>query len=232
MTTHTVYIPKLTPALSCAAGNLPYYGIATSASAQDADAVLLPVPTPPELELSVFKNYTVIGGRLPGTLENPVDLLTDPEYLAANAAITAQAALEMILPHLTLTFKESPVLILGWGRIGKILSAYLKQLGIPVSIYARNPKDHAMLQTLGYIPYRRRDLPDYQAIVNTIPAVVLTEQEISERHPTCYLLELASGQFLPAEQTEQGRALPGRKKPEASGRLIAQTVARILKGDR
>lgn len=230
MLTHAVYLPKLTPALAHAAAELPYFGISTAASAHDADAVLLPIPTPPEMELSTFKDCTMIGGNLPGTLPNAVDLLKDPEYLTANAAITAQAALEMILPNLPLTFGASPVLVLGWGRIGKLLSAYLKALGIPVSIFARNPKDRALLLALGYSPYRRSDLPEYHAVINTIPAVVLTEQDLLSVRPSCYLLELASGHFLLSDRAESGRGLPGKKKPNASGRLIAQTAARILKG--
>lgn len=226
----SVYIPRLTPALSHAAHGLLTCGIRTSASATDADAVLLPVPTPADMDLSPFRDDLLIGGMLPDPLPHKIDLLQDPLYVAQNAAITAEAALGMILPHLSGRFQDSPVLILGWGRIGKVLAKLLAAIGVPVSIYARAPRDNAMLEALGYGRYAPEDLPKYRCVVNTVPALILSAGELSRLRPDCYLLELASGAFLPAERTESGRGLPGKKKPEASGRLIAQTVARHLKG--
>ena len=87
-----------------------------------------------------------------------------------------------------------------------------------------------MLEALGYGTYAPEYLPKYRCVVNTAPGVILSAGELSRLRPDCYLLELASGTFLPVERTESGRGLPGKKKPEASGRLIAQTVARHLKG--
>ena len=87
-----------------------------------------------------------------------------------------------------------------------------------------------MLEALGYGTYAPEYLPNNRCVVNTAPAVNLSSRELSQLRPDCYLLELASGTFLPAECTESGRGLPGKKKPEASGHLIAQTVARHLKG--
>lgn len=226
----SVYIPRLSPALSHAAQALVAQGITTVPSATDADAILLPVPTPADLDLAPFRNDLVVGGVLPDHIPRKIDLLQDPIYVAQNAAITAEAALGMILPHLSEHFQDCPILILGWGRIGKALAKLLASIGVPVSIYARAPQDSAMLEALGYHRYLPQHLSMYRCVVNTAPAVILSARELSQLRPDCYLLELASGTFLPAERTESGRGLPGKKKPEASGRLIAQTVARHLKG--
>lgn len=231
MNSHTIYIPRLTPALSCAVRELVRYGITTVPSADEADAILLPVPTPADMDASIFKGHTVIGGNLPKSIPHTVDLLQDADYLAQNAAITAEAAIGMILSNLSPSLTDAPVLILGWGRIGKVLAKLLQALGTPVSICAHKTEDRAMLNAMGYHPFRSEDLPTFRCIVNTAPAPILTEDDMSHVNPSCYLLELASGTYLPEGHVTQGRGLPGKCKPEASGTLIARTVARYLKGE-
>ena len=73
-----------------------------------------------------------------------------------------------------------------------------------------------------------RSLSRYHCIVNTIPAPVLTEAEPTR--PGCLKLELASGIWLPGEDVTLAHGLPGKYKPEASGALIAKTIAKYLGG--
>ena len=99
------------------------------------------------------KNITIIGGNLGNTAlcaGKRIDLLQDSIYLAENAAITAECALQAAAPHLHTTFADSPALILGCGRIGKCLAKLLKVIGCPVTVAARKQQDRAMLKVLGY----------------------------------------------------------------------------------
>lgn len=230
MDTHCIYIPDPTPALSFAAKKLVELGFTLVPSTDEAHAILLPVPTPVDCDLSLFKNHLVIGGNLKKTPQNSIDLLQDANYLAQNAAITAEGALGLILPQLTNSLKHSPILILGWGRIGKVLAKKLQQLGVPVSVYARKESDKAMLNALGYSLFRTEDLSKYCCIVNTATAPILNENDVSYVNPNCYLLELASKKYIPGDRVVHGRGLPGKCKPEASGELIAKTVAQYLQG--
>ena len=182
------------------------------------------------MDPKLYGDRCIIGGHLDTTAKNTIDLLCDPDYLAQNAAITAEAALGLILPQLTDSLNASPILILGWGRIGKCLAKKLQQLGVPVSVYARKGSDQAMLLALHYKLYHPNDLPKYRCIVNTATAPILTEDNISYVNPSCYLLDLASSKFIPGETVVHGRGLPGKCKPEASGKLIAHTVAQYLQG--
>ncbi len=230
MNENTIYIPNPTKALSFAARELPQLGCTLVSSASDARAVLLPIPTPANMDPKLYGDRCIIGGHLDTTVKNAIDLLCDPDYLAQNAAITAEAALGLILPQLTDSLNASPILILGWGRIGKCLAKKLQQLGVPVSVYARKGSDQAMLLALHYKLYHPNDLPKYRCIVNTATAPILTEDNISYVNPSCYLLDLASAKFIPGETVVHGRGLPGKCKPEASGKLIAHTVAQYLQG--
>ena len=179
---------------------------------------LLPVPT--REAVSVPDRVTAIGGNIPG-----IDLLKDPFYLAENAAITARCALGLIGKPL----HGLPVLVLGWGRIGKCLGKFLSEAGADVTVAARREDDIALVRALGYEGVFIRDVPPllgrFGAVINTVPATVL---DASGCEKDCVLLELASRPGMSGENIIDGRGLPGRFAPEESGRLIARTVLRLL----
>ncbi len=234
MRSPTMYIPIPTAALTAAARHLRTRGVTMTDSAQEAEYLLYPAPTQLEMLSDCTMDQTVIGGNLDFLNESVerLDLLKDPYYLAANAAITAEAALAMVLRELRCEVTCANILILGWGRIGKCLTHQLHHLNANVTVYARRDSDRAMLRALGY----RYAVPDdlgrgmsrYQCIINTIPAPVLREG--IPLRPGCLKLELASGVWLPGSDVVVAHGLPGKCKPEASGELIAKTIAYHLGG--
>ena len=231
-----MYIPLPTPALNAAARHLRSRGVTFTDSAHEAEFLLYPAPTRLEMLPECTMDHTVIGGGLDFLNEGVgrIDLLKDPGYLAANAAITAEAALGLILQKLHREITQANILILGWGRIGKCLTHQLHHLNASVTVFARRDSDRAMLSCLGYRPISRTDMSKtlgrYHCIVNTVPAPLLTEAEGLAIRPGCIRLELASGVWLPGEDVIIAHGLPGKCKPEASGALIARTVAAHLGG--
>lgn len=232
----TMYIPVPTAALTAAACHLRGRGVVFTDSAQEAEYLLYPAPTKLEMMSECTMDQAVIGGNLDFLNERVerLDLLKDPYYLAANAAITAEAALAMVLKELRCEVSQANILILGWGRIGKCLTHQLHHLNANVTVYARKDADRAMLRALGYRYISREDLGRslgrYHCVINTVPAAVLTEEEGRGIRPGCMKLELASGIWLPGEDVIVAHGLPGKYKPEASGALIAKTVAYHLGG--
>lgn len=200
--------------------------------------VLLPVPSFPkgtayleELLPVLPKDVIIAGGNLDIPLlkdHRTVDLLKDPYYLAMNAAITADCALRIAEEKTNLS--GSRVLVFGWGRIGKCLSRLLQLRGAEVTIAARKDTDLAMIQALGcesaQIEAVDKDLTQYQVILNTVPAMILPEMITA---PDTVILELASAPGMAGENIISARGLPGKMAPEASGKLIADTLIRILK---
>lgn len=230
-----IYPAGTTKATACAAR---YLGQAlTTSSLEDATHLLLDVPLgqtdPDEMLRTLPRQTVVIGGNL-HLPENPViDLLTDESYLAENAAITAHCAIKLGLSHLPVTLDGCPVLILGWGRIGKCLGKLLQAMGAEVTIAARNPSHRAMLQALGYraVDFHRLPglLPGFRLIYNTVPAKILSES--AGYGADTVAIELSSIRALPGDAID-GRRLPGRLAPESSGKLIAQTIMRKIQEDR
>lgn len=181
------------------------------------------------------KNVTVVGGNLDLPVLShflKLDFLKDPDYLAHNAAITADCALKTAAPLMKTTFADTPTLILGWGRIGKCLAQLLKSLSSPITVAARKDSDRALLCALGYNALSFEALPDhlprFRLLFNTVPAPVLSEQQLACCQ-NCVKIELASRNGLDGEDVFVARGLPGQLAPESSGRLIADTFYRLWK---
>ena len=212
--------------------------------ARSATHLLLPVPSfdpggaikggiPPEDILAAVGSDTVIiGGNLdhPGLAEHQtVDLLRDPFYVTANAAITAHCALGLILTGLPVTLDDADVLVIGYGRIGKCMASILQDLGAAVTVAARKESDRALAEALGFDSATPgKWAPEqYRIIVNTAPSPVLDSGQCA---PGALLLDLASVRGITGEGVTWARGLPGVCVPETSGKLIAKTVLRLIFG--
>lgn len=210
------------PAAQFAARELEKKGVKIAPSlSESVTHVLLSVPTKEQV---LPRGVTVIGGNLEGSFPK-IDLLRDEQYLAENAAITADCALRLLAQHLPVTFRYCPILIIGWGRIGKCLAAMLKALDADVTVAARKPSDLGMLTALGYktVEIGGIDPAPYRAIVNTAPAPVL------ESGGSAVKIDLASRLGMAGDDVIWARGLPGKMLPEASGALIARCVLRHLR---
>lgn len=180
-------------------------------------------------------DITVVGGNLAQpvlTEYKTIDLLQDAAYLAENAMITADCALQTAAPLLKTTFRGSPALIIGWGRIGKCLCQLLRGFGTQVIVAARKATDRAMAAALGYQTADTADLtgvlPECRLIFNTVPAVVLTQDQLALCH-SCVKIDLASKPGMIGCDVVWARGLPGIYAPESSGKLIADTFLRLCK---
>ena len=181
------------------------------------------------------QNTVIVGGNLDHpdlSKYNKLDLLKSPFYLAQNASITADCALRVAAPLIKTTFTETPTLLLGWGRIGKVLAQLLRSIGCPVTIAARKESDRALLQALGYasadfgsVP---RILSRFRLLINTVPAPILDSSAL-DRCKDCVMIELASNIGLDHPSVVLARGLPAVHAPESSGNLIAHSFYQLWK---
>lgn len=237
-----IYTAGYSPAMSYCIQNLKKAGFTLlSEPSMEATHLLLPVPsfTPDgtivgggnlrTLLTLLPGNITVIGGNLDCpelTGYATVDLLQDEGYLTANAQITAYCAIKTALNQLPITLDGCPVLIIGWGRIGKCLSRLLRQIGANVTVCARKEKDRRILTAMGYqaVDFHEVDLTAYRVVYNTAPIMVF---------PSCpgdaLKIDLASRLGLGSPDVIWARGLPGKDAPESSGNLIARTLIPIFR---
>lgn len=214
-----------------------------SSIGSDSPFVLLDVPslgpgriTDPEVLVESLNKDTIIYG---GKLDHPAfkgfrtaDLLLDPSYLALNAKITAHCAIQTAFPLLKCIWDGLPVLIIGWGRIGKCLAQKLKALGAKVTVSARKEVDLAMLHALDFHPVHISMLHsiagEFRLIFNTVPDMVL-DCTCAKVSTDCILIDLASVDGIRGTGVIRARGLPGIHAPESSGKLIADTFLRLVR---
>jgi dipicolinate synthase subunit A len=240
MTNPVYYSAGTTKALEYAVYTLRRMGCRFSAAPDDAVThLLLDVPfknqdTLPELLSQLPPSVTVIGGNLQHAGfrgYQTVDLLQDPLYLAENASITAHCAIKLALDQLPVILKGCPVLVIGWGRIGKCLARLLKQMGAHVTVAARKETDLSMLEALGYDAVNVNALEQgsdrFRVIFNTVPVLLLSENTLANYRADCLKLELASLPGMAGTDIINARGLPNRGAPESSGELIARSILRL-----
>lgn len=186
--------------------------------------------------LSVLPKDTMICG---GNLSHPaladyekVDFLKDEVYLCENAYITAECALDVAFPYLRRTIRDCPVLIIGWGRIGKCMGQLLKAMGADVTIAARNPAHRAIAAALGYHTEDTDSisLKHFRLLFNTVPFPVISREQMTQAPEDCVKIELASKDGMEGDDIIIARGLPGIHMPESSGKLIAETFLRLCYG--
>ncbi len=242
----------------CAAGSSPAVDFALQALTQrgiqisekptaDVTHLLLPVPSFEKdgrirgggvlehILADLPQAVTVIGGNLnhPALQGYPkIDLLRSGLYLAKNAAITADCAIRVAAQKMPVVWESCPVLIVGWGRIGKCLAAQLKAMGAAVTVAARKSADREILRALGCgaedPETLSHGLSAYRVIFNTVPAPVLSEPQLRHCRRNCLKIELASTPGIAGDSVISALGLPGKMAPESSGNLIAQSIIRII----
>lgn len=168
------------------------------------------------------------------------DLLCRPGFVTGNAALTAEAAVGILIRESEGSLRHSRCLLLGCGRIGKLLARKLAGLGADVTVMARKAADRALVAELGYTPLEPEALEgrigDFDLIVNTVPARVLSDAALCCVAPEALLLELASppGGFNRDLARNIGlRALiapglPGQYSPLAAARLMRREIEAAL----
>ena len=190
--------------------------------------------SPDALLPSFSPQVKIYGGLLSGKLPmeyQTVDLLADPFYTAENARITAHCAVRLAMEKLPRVLYGCPVLIIGWGRIGKCLAELLHAMGALVTVAARNPSDRAMLDALGYDTLPTEGLGysllRFRVIFNTAPELVLPAEAMSYASCDCLKIDLASQPGMEAPDVLWARGIPSKDAPESSAALIAKTILRL-----
>lgn len=241
MTERIFCVPGSHPSLLWAADELKRMGqTVTDTPSESATHLLLGVPCKqPEREIAELLNQlpgniTILGGNLDHSVFSShrcVDLLRDEAYLWKNAAITAQIALTLAARQLSVTWENTNVLILGWGRIGQCLARNLAALGACVTVAARKEVHRAQIAALGYTALNSQalsyQLSRFRVIFNTVPAPILCPEQMRLCRKDCVKIELASTDGMAGSDILTARGLPGTYAPETSGKLIAATVLRI-----
>lgn len=156
------------------------------------------------------------------------------EYQIAIARLTAEGAIALLRPETGLS--GAHILLLGYGRIARLLARELQKAGALVTAAARSGEQRAWAEAEGIeaLPLDALSgaLDRFDVIISTIPAPVLTEPLLALVRKDALLLELASapGGIDAAAAHERGlryiRApgLPAKYAPERAAVILRDAV--------
>ncbi len=165
-----------------------------------------------------------------------INILKDEEMTLKNAMATAEATLKIIIENTDYTLKGSKITLLGFGRIGKFLSYYLKTLGASLTVVARKAEVRAEAQLKGYFTADFSDikgpLKSADIVINTVPFLVLDEKTLRDINKDALIIDLASKpggvDFEAASKLGikalQALSLPGKYSPKSAAEYIVKSV--------
>lgn len=221
-------------------------------SLKDADVVLLPVPTtrdgknifcpdtnkiiPLETIDRAQNNTLILSCGYDFKRPNCVDYLKLDDFCLLNAVPTAEGAIARAITDTPFCLWQSKVLVVGCGRVAKILIDRLAALKCDVTVSARKNSDFAYLRALG-VKYIHTDTvaqnsEQFDLIFNTVDVRLFNDVDFLKK---CYLYDLSTKGCLDFKTAEQHGinatklpGIPGKTAPLTAGKIIAQTVNNIL----
>lgn len=194
------------------------------------------------------KNQLFIAGRVSEKISHLaqifnvycIDILEREEMAILNAIPTAEGAIQLAMEELPITLHGSNVLILGFGRVGKMLANMLKGLGANVFAEARKYFDLAWIKSYGYKQVLLSELSKYvnnmDLIINTIPHIVLDEELLKRVRGDALIIDLASKpggvDFEKAKhlgvKVIWALSLPGKVAPVTAAKFIKETIYNVI----
>ena len=170
-----------------------------------------------------------------------IDIMKREELAVLNTIATAEGTIQLAIENTNKILHGSEVLILGFGRIGKVLARKLAGLSVRVTCAARKDEDLAWIQAYGHkatnINAIGENLKNFDIIINTVPHLILSEEKLQYVKKECLLIDLASNPGGIDKKTVKERnlkfvwalSLPGKVAPTTSAEFIKETIYNILK---
>ena len=170
-----------------------------------------------------------------------IDIMKREELAVLNTIATAEGTIQIAIENTNKILHGSEVLILGFGRIGKVLARKLAGLAVKVTCAARKDEDLAWIQAYGHkatnINSIGQNLSQFDIIINTVPHMILTEERLANVKQECLLIDLASNPGGIDKKAVKDRnlkfvwalSLPGKVAPTTSAEFIKDTIYNIIK---
>lgn len=194
-----------------------------------------------------LKGKTFIAGRIEDNLLNKmkdinvIDLLKREELTVLNTISTAEGAIQIAMEESTKTIHGSKILVMGFGRVSKILSNMLKGIGAEVYCETTKTVNCSWIKAYGYNPILLDELDSslgkFDIIINTIPHIILDKEKLSLVNKDCIIIDIASNPGGVDKHAARqlgikliwALSLPGKVAPLTSAEFIKETLENILK---
>ena len=219
---------------------------------KNADVVLLPVPTTrdgknifcPQSNKTIPLDYIQYAGEHTLILscgynfenKNCIDYLKLDSFCYLNAIPTAEGAIAQAILDTPFCLWGARVLVIGCGRVAKVLIDRLASLKCNLTVSARKSRDFAYLDTLGinhmHTNNVTKNVDQFDIIFNTIDVQLFDNTCLLEN---CYLYDLSTTGCLDFNKAKENKikayklpGIPGKIAPISAGKIIAQTTHQLI----
>lgn len=190
---------------------------------------------------------TIYGGLLPTNLTElclrkgvrAVEYY-DEEVIVKNAALTAEGTLRCLC-ECGVDLKTHPqIAVTGFGRVAKATARALLSAGCVPTVAARNPAALCAAKTAGFdilpLDALRADASAFDVLINTVPATLLRETELSRTKKTVCIIDVASAPFgvdfdaanALGRTALKAQSLPGKYTPQAAAEVIGEKLLALI----
>jgi len=222
-----------------------------------ADVLILPIPVQKVPEQEIFydilnknleKKTLVMGGcfsteqreLLTGRDIHFLDFMEDTVVTEENAVATAEGTIAELVEKSPYNIDEAKVLVTGYGYCGKAIAKRLGALGARVTVLARRKEARKEAKGDGFyavdFAFGPEEAMGAAMVVNTVPALVVTEKIIRELPRDAYIVDIASGEggtdFACAREygihADHVLGIPGKYAPKESAYILERSVERFI----
>lgn len=182
------------------------------------------------------QNYKLLSNSYGGV----IDIMKREELVILNTIATAEGAIEVAIKNTDTILLGSKVLVLGYGRVGKVVARKFYEMGAKVTCAARKKTDLAWIRAFGYneldINDMKEELNKYNIIINTVPQMIINKNLMKYMRKDVLMIDLASNPGgINREQAKEmnlklvwALALPGKVAPISSAYFIKETIYNVL----
>jgi len=170
-----------------------------------------------------------------------IDILNREELLIKNAIPTAEGAIKIAIEETDITIHGSRVLVIGYGRIGKILCSMLRGMGAKVTAVVNTSAAAAAAHSQGhmttYCHSMEDDLNKADIIFNTVPEILLDKRNMCHiRSESTLIIDLASPPYgVDVNDSRQfglsvlyAGSLPGKIAAVTTAGYMLDTINQII----
>lgn len=190
-----------------------------------------------------IRDKLLIGGSVPAEILEQIetiDILKDERLVILNAISTVEGTIEIAIKETQKNLYNSNILIIGYGRIGKILVDRLTAFKANVYCSARE-KDITWIEAYGSKSIKYEELNKkidmFDIIINTVPVLILNKERLELLNKNTLLIDVASApggiDFEVARQlnikTIWALGIPGKIAPISSAEYIKETIYNTIK---
>lgn len=192
---------------------------------------------------TVASSKYFFAGAVPGNVYAPLkeagvnvfDITARDDFAVFNAVPTAEGAIQYIMAETPYTLAGRNVLVIGSGRVGRVVTHKFDRLNVNVTVSSRKPSERALwsaygINSCGYGKDFREAVSKADIVVNTVPLPVVDDECLSVFKDEVLIIDLATGcDFFALSNEEKALKHKVIKLPGLPGKVAPLTAASYIK---